>query len=178
MKFSYPSSLWPPSCFRDLIAYPNKNHAEKTTWIFASELITWNPAKMRFGIQFNLWWNNGHASIYLHWENTTTAKGQQSKTLKIVDAVILRGDESNRGKGPLGVVVNLREGRDGIMRAAKLFAGKSFLERPVQHLYPLELSCDGPGRKKESSNLNPKVRLFRPRRNAEFFKGLRIQYAA
>ena len=74
--------------------------------------------------------------------------------------------------------MNLCEGRDGIISAAKLRAGKSFLERPVQHLHPLELSCDGPGRKKESSNLIPEVRLFRPRRNAEFVTGLRIQYAA
>ena len=43
------------------------------------------------------------------------------------------------------------QGRDGIIRAAKLRAGKSFLERPVQYLYPLD---------------------------ADFFAGLRIQYAA
>ena len=33
-------------------------------------------------------------------------------------------------------------GRNGVVRAVKLRAGKSYLERAVQQLYPLELSCD------------------------------------
>ena len=42
----------------------------------------------------------------------------------------------------LGIVTKLIVGRDGETRAAQLRVGKSFLERAVQHLYPLELSCD------------------------------------
>ena len=33
-------------------------------------------------------------------------------------------------------------GRDGVVRGAKLRVGRSHVERPVQLLYPLELSCD------------------------------------
>ena len=33
-------------------------------------------------------------------------------------------------------------GRDGSVRAVRLRAGKKHLERAVQQLYPLELSCD------------------------------------
>ena len=45
----------------------------------------------------------------------------------------------------MGVVEELFTGRDGIVRAAKLRAakvraGRGFMERPIQHLYPLELS--------------------------------------
>ena len=50
---------------------------------------------------------------------------------KVGDVVIIHGDESNRGKWSLGVIADLFEGRDGVVRAAKLRAGKSFLERPV-----------------------------------------------
>ena len=45
-------------------------------------------------------------------------------------------------------------------------AGRSHLERPIQHLYPLELSCD------------PTAPVFRPRRDAAVAASLRIQEVA
>ena len=36
----------------------------------------------------------------------------------------------------------LIKGRDGVVSAIRLRAGKSYLERAAQHLYPKELSCD------------------------------------
>lgn len=56
--------------------------------------------------------------------------------------VIITGDEKNRAHCKTGIIVELFIGRDGIIRAAKLRAGKSYLERAVQQLYPLELTCD------------------------------------
>lgn len=56
--------------------------------------------------------------------------------------VLIQGDERNRGKWNLGIVVKLIKGRDGVVRAARLKAGKSFLEQAVQQLYTMELSCD------------------------------------
>ena len=64
--------------------------------------------------------------------------------------VIARGDESNRGKWSLGLIVDLFEGRDGVVRA-----GKSFLEGPVQHLFPLELACDNPVQVQNTTDPNP-----------------------
>ena len=58
------------------------------------------------------------------------------------DVVLIQSDERNRGKWNIGVVVKLIKGRDGIVRGARLRAGKSFLERAVQQLCPMELSCD------------------------------------
>ena len=103
--------------------------------------------------------------------------GGKTCTLKVGDVVIVRGDESNRGKWSLGVVVDLFEGRDGVVRAAKLRAGKSFLERPVQHLFPLELACDNPERIRNTIDPNPEPRPSRPRRDAAVAAGLRIQDA-
>ena len=57
------------------------------------------------------------------------------------DVVLIQSDERNRGKWNIGVVVKLIKGRDGIVRGARLRAGKSFLERAVQQLCPMELSC-------------------------------------
>lgn len=58
------------------------------------------------------------------------------RPLNVGDVVIIHSDDKNRVKWPLGVVDELFEGRDGEVRAVKLCAGKTFLERPIQHLYP------------------------------------------
>ena len=92
------------------------------------------------------------------------------------DVVIIQSEERNHGKWSLGVIEELYPGRDGIIRATKLRAGKSYLERAVNHLYPLELSCDTsrpyiPERKQ----LDPVAPEFRPVRNAMAAAKLRIQ---
>ena len=81
------------------------------------------------------------------------------------DVVIIKSDERNRGKWKIDIVVKLIQGRDGIPRAARLRAGKTYLERPVQFLYPLELSCDLRTIAEEPT-LNPGGIEFRPRRKA------------
>ena len=48
------------------------------------------------------------------------------------DVVLIQSDERNRGKWKLGIVVKLIKGRDGVVRAARLTAGKSYLERAIQ----------------------------------------------
>ena len=58
------------------------------------------------------------------------------------DVVIIRSDEKNLAQWKLGVVDDLTTGRDGVVRGAKLGSSKSSLEHLLQHLYPLELSCD------------------------------------
>ena len=49
---------------------------------------------------------------------------------------------TDSGQWKLGIVDELFPGSDGVIRAVKLRAGKSYLERPIQRLYPLELSCN------------------------------------
>lgn len=86
-------------------------------------------------------------------------------TLAVGDVVILKSEDKNRGKWPLGIVQELYPGRDGVVRAVKLRSGKNFLERAVQHLYPLELSSDSVDRA-PSRVLNVDATVFRPRRQA------------
>ena len=89
------------------------------------------------------------------------------------DVVIIKEDQRNRNSWKLGIVDQLIVGRDGIVRAAKLRAGKSFLERAVQQLYPLELSCD---RTTVATPvpLNPDAPRFRPRRDAAVAANVRL----
>ena len=79
------------------------------------------------------------------------------------DIVIIKGDEKNRNAWKMGKVTKLLTGKDGVVRGAHLLTGNgNVLERAIQHLYPLELSCDvNPARP-----LNPNVPEFRPRRMA------------
>ena len=58
------------------------------------------------------------------------------------DVVIIKSEEKNCAQWKLGVVIDVITGRDGVVPGAKLRTPKSVIERPVQHLYPLELSCD------------------------------------
>ena len=84
--------------------------------------------------------------------------------LKAGDVVLIKGKERNRGKWNIGIIEEMIKGRDGIVRVVKLRAGKSHLERPIQHLYPLELESEA---RKESrhAKLDAAAPEFRPRRN-------------
>ena len=86
--------------------------------------------------------------------------------------MIIKGEDKNRAHWKLGVVKKMYEGSDGVVRAVKLRAGKSYMERAVQNLHPLELSCQKNNR--EESELNPKSPEFRPRRNAAVIARLNI----
>ena len=88
-------------------------------------------------------------------------------TLKVGDVVLIQSEERNRGKWNIGVVVKLIKGRDGVVRATRLRAGKSYLERAIQQLCPMELSCDVRDTQlRNSVQLNPRAREFAPRRAA------------
>ena len=84
--------------------------------------------------------------------------------LKQGDVVVIRGDayDRNRNKWKLGVVDEMIKGKDDVVWAVRLRAGKSFLERPIQHLYPLELSCD----LKAKNQLDVQAKEFKPKRMA------------
>jgi hypothetical protein len=88
------------------------------------------------------------------------------------EVVIIKGDEKDRNQWKLGIVEKVLPGEDGVVQAVRLRAGRNQLERPIQHLYPLELSCDI-GRNTKTK-LNPEIPVFRPRRNAAEVAKVRI----
>jgi len=54
-----------------------------------------------------------------------------------------------------------------VVRVARVRTGKSFLERAIQHLYPLELLCDLHGTQdSRNGQLNAQAQEFRPSRRA------------
>ena len=89
------------------------------------------------------------------------------------DVVIVKEDQKPRNVWKLAVVNQLITGRDGVVRAAKLKTGNGYLERAIQHLFPLELTC---GREK-TIRLNPNSPEYKPRpkRDAAAAASVRIQ---
>ena len=98
----------------------------------------------------------------------------KGSTLTVGDVVIVHSEDRNRGKWPLGIVEKLYTGRDGVVRGVKLRAGGGHLERAVNHLYPLELSCDWTPLTPQEQ-LNPEAREFRPTRDAAIAARVRMQ---
>ena len=95
-----------------------------------------------------------------------------SGVVKKGEVVIIKGDEKDRNHWKLGIVEELMPGKDGVVRAVRLREGRNRLERPVQHLYPLELSCDFG--KDNKTKLNPETPAFRPKRDAAEAAKVRI----
>ena len=81
---------------------------------------------------------------------------------RVGDVVIVQSDSKNRGTWPLAVVAETYLGRDGVLRAVRLKTKNGAIERPVQHLYPMELSCDS--FPKKSKEFDVEAPVFEPRR--------------
>ena len=107
-------------------------------------------------------------------ERHTIARKDSPCGVEKGDVCIIKDDNKDRNKWKLGIVEELIAGRDGVVRAVRLRAGKSYLERAVQQLYPLELSCDK-FREAPRPPLNPDASVFRPKRDAAVAARLRIQ---
>lgn len=86
--------------------------------------------------------------------------------VRVGDTVLVRSDSKNRGKWPLAIVQQTYPGRDGHIRAVQLRTSKGVIERPVQHLYPLELQCEPTVPAGAEKRLNHDAPIFRPRRAA------------
>ena len=110
-------------------------------------------------------------------ERHTVAQKDSPCGVQKGDVCLIKDDNKDRNKWKLGIVEELIVGRDGVVRAVKLRAGKSYLERAVQQLYPLEVSCDK-STEAENPPLNPEAPAFRPRRDAAVAARLRVQEIA
>ena len=98
---------------------------------------------------------------------------------EVGEVVLIKSEDKNRGKWKIGIVTDTIEGGNGVVRAVKLGMGTSRLERAVQHLFPLELSCDQPRAEEGGSTASHTEALeFRPRRDAAVAANLRIRDVA
>ena len=69
------------------------------------------------------------------------ASGHNSQRIKVGDVVLIH-DDGPRMQWKLAVVENLREGGDGLIRAADLRTSSGKTNKPIVRLYPLEVTAD------------------------------------
>ena len=74
---------------------------------------------------------------------------------------MIKGEERNRGQWNIGIITDAYPGKDCKVIAVKLKAGKSCLERAVQHLYSCYIT---PSTEEQTMNVNAEE--FWPKRNA------------
>ena len=101
----------------------------------------------------------------------------EETTLNPGDVVLIKGEERNRRLWKIEIVEWMILSRDGIVRGVSLRAGKLYLEQPVQHLYPLEMSCDKPSQER-AATLNTRASEFKPRHAATVARIAEIADAA
>ena len=124
-------------------------------------------------------WNNDYLKALRERHNMKCKTS--SMQIKEGDVMLIKSSEKNRGRWKIGIVNDLYYGKDKVVRAARLRAGKSYLERPIQHLYPLELTCDitptskSNDKKSSDSELNANASEFKPKRNAAAIARLKMQ---
>jgi hypothetical protein len=102
--------------------------------------------------------------------------GQQASVPRKGSAVIIQDDNKNRKTWKLGIVVEVIKGNDEVVRGAKVKTTNGVLERAIQQLYPLELTCD----EEHFPRPNPQAPPFVPRtrRDAAAAANLRIREQA
>ena len=74
-------------------------------------------------------------------ESHRQAGGNQTSHPHVGDVVIIKDDKKDQNQWNLVVVTKLIKRRDGIVRSASLKTSIETLERAIQQLYPLELTC-------------------------------------
>ena len=106
-------------------------------------------------------------------ERHVNGGGQQASVPRKGSAVIIQDDNKNRNRWKLGIVVDMIKGKDGVVRGAQVKTANGILERAIQQLYPLELTCDDNNFQKP----NPQAPTFilRARRDAAAAVSLRIE---
>ena len=75
-----------------------------------------------------------------------------SQNYQIGDVVLVVEPNANRGQWPLGRIVEVYPGTDGLIRIVKVKVGKHYYLRPVHRLCPLEVDNRGPNVTDEAIN--------------------------
>ena len=79
---------------------------------------------------------------YLNELRTRQKWHKQHKDLKVHDLVLLQNEQSKRLQWPLGRVIAVTHGRDGLVRTVDVQTQSGTFRRPVQRLVKLELDDD------------------------------------
>ena len=77
---------------------------------------------------------------YLRELNNFSVKSSQTRSIQVGEVVLIENQNAKRQLWPMGIVTEVREGQGNHVRMAVIRTGpNSFINRPVQRLYPLEV---------------------------------------
>ena len=119
---------------------------------------------------WNRWEKEYLTNLREHHEMGTSGSSKP----EIGEVVLIKEEQTNRGKWKLGRIVSLIEGRDGMMRGAtiRVISGGNprEIQRPIQKLYSMELKCRPdeamPAERQLPVQPDEETRNVRPRRLA------------
>ena len=84
-----------------------------------------------------------------------------------------------KSAGECGIVDKLYRAKDGVISAVGLRTLKSYIERPIQYLYPLELHCDVEKQplsvNTNTSTLDANAKEYQQRRTAATIAEIRMK---
>jgi hypothetical protein len=149
-----------PTLTPSTFLYHRSNHLPiEETWRIESHDLK-KRAKYLLACKNNLWkrWKREYLTALR--ERHSMIHARTKFCPKSGDVVIVLSDNKNRGVWPLAVVEETFPGKDGVVRAVRLKTKNGVLERPVQYLYPMELSCDEFSKK--PTKLNAAAPKFEP----------------
>jgi hypothetical protein len=95
-------------------------------------------------------------------------KGEKNGDLQVGDVVLVGSDNKKRLFWPMGLIMELLPGVDGKCRVAKVRVKEGLLIRPLQRLYPLEISSKSevpPVSMEVLKKLGPSVPLEEPKQS-------------
>ena len=88
-------------------------------------------------------WNRWNKEYLRYLTNTHNMENyQRHMEITTGHVVLTKGGDKHRSKCNIGIVEELYEGKDSLIRVVKLRSKKTYIERPIQLLYPLDLSYD------------------------------------
>lgn len=73
------------------------------------------------------------------------------------DIVLIKSDNTNRIDWPLGKVTEILPGKDGVCRLFKLRTSRGEILRPIQRVFPLEISSNDSSFPPDKNALSTKI---------------------
>ena len=144
-----------------------------------SYLDEWTK-RQRYGqrCKENAWKRWKHEYLVALRERQNLSHKDRTRKVNTGDIIMIKDESKNRGHWKIGKVSQLYTGKDEVVRAVQMQVGTTFLVRPIQLLYTLELHWDVQAREvkeREETKLNTNSKEFWPRRNAAAVADARIQ---
>ncbi len=141
-----PNSILQVNCLPELEPYhmKKKDLKRRAKFLRRCKEAMWNR------------WSREYMKSLRGQHRNTGSKG--STHPKVGEVVIVRDENQPRNRWKLAMVSRLITGRDNVTRGAVLKTGTGTLERAIQHLFHLELSCDC----QQTYPLNPNAPEYHP----------------